>query len=1118
MTKHTIVYMDEMHAEREAQTKALREAGYRVIEAATRDEALLLAEQERPALVLLPRQSDEQFRILADSAPTLMWMNGPDGCEFVNQEYLRFLGVKDVEVRGYDWAQFIHPDDRKRYVTAYLEAATERRLFEATFRFRRHDGEYRWMKSVGTPRVGADGDYIGFVGSTLDITDIQAAADHEPLPNRQVGQGDTAKEVREAQAEYGPSAFRRYGVAAMCTAAAVLMRWLLDPIMGGYLPLATVFGFVGIAVWYGGWGPALFTVVASYVAANWLFFEPKYMFSFSAQAVVGLSMYLFSTLILIAVGETMRRAQRQARLHAAVAVERQHKLEAEVAVRKQAEEMLAAQAALLHLAHDAIIVRGPGDTITFWNRGAEQTYGWTQEEAMGRVSHDLLKTRFPLPLVELSAEVERKNSWEGELIHTRKDGGEIVVTSRWSSQRDASGHQVDILEINRDITERKRAEEALHESETRYRNTFANAAVGIAQIGLDGRLIRFNDAVCLITGYTREDLQTKTFADISHPDDIEADWTKARQLLAGELTTYSMEKRYRRKGRGPTWVNLTVSLQRDEAGSPQHFIYVIQDINARKQAEQALRHSEQHLELLSNSVPALIFYLDLSRRYRSVNDAFTGWFGLRREDILGLHMRELVGDEAWDIIGPRLDRAYAGETVDYETEVPYRFGGTRWIHATYTPHRNSEEAVGGVIVLVTDITRSKKTEEALRQSETRLRTFSDQLEQLVAERTEELVQSQDRLRALATELNLTEQRERKKLAMDLHDHLAQMLALGRIKLSQTRHIPDLSTKYLGLIKDTDEVLSQSLTYTKTLVADLAPPVLHDFGLPAGLKWLGEQMRSRHALIVTVTTSVDDPKLPEDRAVLLFQSVRELLINASKHACSNEATVTLARHNGDLRIEVRDHGVGFDLAAADSPTALSSKFGLFSIRERMRALGGQFDLQSIPGQGTTATLSLPLASSGECLGNNNVLSSVSGYADRTTQRAPFQQNAKTSVLLVDDHSMVRQGLRTMLESYADIEVIGEAANGEEAVTSVEQLQPAIVVMDINMPKMNGIDATAKIKSCYPHITVIGLSVNVGRDSAEAMRNAGAAMLLTKDAAVDELYIAIQQSVSKAETKV
>ena len=133
----------------------------------------------------------------------------------------------------------------------------------------------------------------------------------------------------------------------------------------------------------------------------------------------------------------------------------------DISDRKRAEKALREQAALLDLAHDAIIVRGAGDQIAFWNRGAEETYGWTPAEALGHVTHDILKTRFPKPLAEIAADMAEKGRWEGELTHARKDGREIVVASRWAVQWDEAGGRMGVLEINRDITERKRAEEAM---------------------------------------------------------------------------------------------------------------------------------------------------------------------------------------------------------------------------------------------------------------------------------------------------------------------------------------------------------------------------------------------------------------------------------------------------------------------------------------------------------------------------------------------------------------------------------------------------------------------------------------------------------------------------------
>jgi PAS domain S-box-containing protein len=146
---------------------------------------------------------------------------------------------------------------------------------------------------------------------------------------------------------------------------------------------------------------------------------------------------------------------------------------------KRAEAALREQANLLNLTHDTIFVCDMNDVITYWNCGAAELYGWTSEDAVGRVSHQLKQTIFPVPRAEVYAALLRTGRWEGELVHTKRDGTQVVVASRWSLQRDAQGRPVAVLKTNTDITERKRAEAKLRDSERRYRNIFETAGVSI---------------------------------------------------------------------------------------------------------------------------------------------------------------------------------------------------------------------------------------------------------------------------------------------------------------------------------------------------------------------------------------------------------------------------------------------------------------------------------------------------------------------------------------------------------------------------------------------------------------------------------------------------------------
>jgi signal transduction histidine kinase/FixJ family two-component response regulator len=536
----------------------------------------------------------------------------------------------------------------------------------------------------------------------------------------------------------------------------------------------------------------------------------------------------------------------------------------------------------------------------------------------------------------------------------------------------------------------------------------------------------------------------------------------------------------------------------------RHRQYQVRDLLEQQRiVHKELRESEEKYRSLFESIDQGFCTIEVlfdehdepvDYRFLSINPCFERQTGIA--NAVGRRVREVVPlhEDHWFQTYGKI--AKTGEAMRFEREAAQ-------LHRHYDVFawRVGEPAERKVAVLFNDISDRKA-------SQARLEQFAEELERQVSERTQALMSSQGQLRALATELNLAEQRERKRIAAEMHDHLAQMLVLVRLKLGQAKQGP--VHRSLEMIKQAEDVVNDALTYTRNLVAELSPPVLHEFGLFAALKWLGEQMQ-RYQLHVTVQIeSTGGLRLPEDQAVLMFQSVRELLMNAVKHAVAKQAFLLVEEGEGYLQIVVEDQGVGFDLLAmaTQQPSPLSSKFGLFSIRERMNAMGGRLELHSAPGEGTRATLILPCASSQQTsLEPASKVSFLGAPASLNQTRL----HGPCRVLIADDHTMVREGLRSVLEGFPDIDVIGEASNGQEAIDFTERFKPAAVVMDINMPLINGIEATARIKTRHPEIVVIGMSVNASADNHDAMRTAGASMLLTKEAAVDQLHGAIQQAV-------
>jgi len=267
----------------------------------------------------------------------------------------------------------------------------------------------------------------------------------------------------------------RYGLALGSVAAATALGFLADRCDLH----ESVFTFFVLAValtsWYAGVWPAVIAFAVGELAFNYFFTPPPYSLSVTREDLAYFPVFACFSGLLIWFGVVRRRAEaglRQSRDELEIkVVERtaelrktNEHLQQEVAERRRAEEILRERASLLDLTHDTVFVRDMNNVITYWNRGAQELYGWSSQEAVGQVSHELARTNFSEPLDEINSKLLGTGRWEGELIHTTRDGARVVVASRWSLQRDERGNPAAILETNNNITERKRAEEALRRS------------------------------------------------------------------------------------------------------------------------------------------------------------------------------------------------------------------------------------------------------------------------------------------------------------------------------------------------------------------------------------------------------------------------------------------------------------------------------------------------------------------------------------------------------------------------------------------------------------------------------------------------------------------------------
>jgi signal transduction histidine kinase/ActR/RegA family two-component response regulator len=368
---------------------------------------------------------------------------------------------------------------------------------------------------------------------------------------------------------------------------------------------------------------------------------------------------------------------------------------------------------------------------------------------------------------------------------------------------------------------------------------------------------------------------------------------------------------------------------------------------------------------------------------------------------------------------------------------------------------------------------------------------------LAAERTAVAEERARKLQALALELPVAEEGERRRIGELLHEDLEQLQA----SLDYQHQVLQQSAGEGGsTLRQVGKLLEDSIGKCRRLSQDASPPALHLGGPAMALEWLAREMRARYGLAVDLDAEECDLPGGEPLGIFLFRAAQELLFNVVKHAGVASARVRLRGLSDRIEIVVSDPGRGFDPSRIESGGGMAGGLGLFGITERVGLLGGNLRMDSSPGRGSCFTLTVPWP--------GRAFPPRSGGAGPAAADAAAA-GSRLRVLLADDHQVIRQGLVSLLESQPDLQVVGEASDGQEAVELACRLRPDVVLMDVSMPRMDGLQATRRIKERLPGIRVIGLSMFDEETVGGRLREAGAEAYVSKAGPSQDLLEAIRR---------
>jgi PAS domain S-box-containing protein len=628
--------------------------------------------------------------------------------------------------------------------------------------------------------------------------------------------------------------------------------------------------------------------------------------------------------------------------------------------------------------------------------------------------------------------------WRDEYRFRRADGSYATVLDRGHVSRDDDGRPVRMIGSMLDLTSRLDAEASLRESEIKFRAFFEQAAVGMGRVRFsDARWIDVNDTFCRMLGYTREELVHKPWPEITHPDDVDLDMVPFRQMGAGRLDAYVVEKRFIHKDGHHVWARLTLSLVRTEHGSPDYEIAVIEDVTERKRAEEALRESEERFRNVADDAPVMVWMTNPDGVCTYLSQSWYVFTGQAPGQGLGFGWLDAVHPD---------DRPHSGEVflAANQAHAPFRLdhrlrrhdGEYRWAIDSGKPRFDTNGEFLGYVGSVMDITERKQVEEALREADRRKDEF---------------------LAVLAHELRNPLGAIRMALAV-LQESDGDATRVG----GMTGIIDRQSAHLARLIDDLLDVsrITSGKVRLRTTGVDLCVVAAH---VAEGVRSSCASQGLRLAVVLP-----PEPITIHADPVRLTQVIGNLLNNACKFTDrGGEVRLSVSREHDEAVIRVRDTGIGIP---PDQRTRIFEMFtqvegrgaggglgiGLALTRSIVELHGGAIEVHSAgTGSGSEFIVRLPANGANAAAQEGQV-----APATETPEARAGRGGARRRILAVDDNRDALEAVALMLELGGH--EVYTAEDGVRALEAAAAHKPEVAFLDIGMPGLDGYEVARRIR--------------------------------------------------------